>query len=73
LVKPIVDGLERDLEGQAKVVRLSVLGQMGQEIAHRYGVSGVPTFLVFDGQGELVGRQVGFPDRSEIKALVTGS
>jgi thioredoxin-related protein len=73
MVKPIVDGLERELEGQARVVRLSVMGQMGREIAHRYGVRGVPTFLVFDGQGELVGRQVGFPNRSEIKALVTGN
>jgi len=33
----------------------------------------VPTFLIFDGQGELIGRQVGYPNRSEIKALVTGS
>ena len=73
MVKPIVDGLERELEGQARVVRLSALNAMGQEIAQRYDVRGVPTFLIFDGQGELIGRQVGFPNRSEIKALVTGS
>jgi thioredoxin-related protein len=73
MVKPIVDGLERELEGQARVVRLSVMSQMGREIARHYGVRGVPTFLVFDGQGELVGRQVGFPNRSEITALVTGN
>jgi thioredoxin-related protein len=73
MVKPIVDGLERELEGQARVVRLSVMSQMGREIARRYDVRGVPTFLVFDGQGELVGRQVGFPNRSEIRALVVGN
>ena len=72
-MKPIVDGLERDLEGQAKVVRLSVLSQMGREAAHHYGVRGVPTFLIFDGQGELIGRQVGFPNGGEIRALVTGN
>jgi thioredoxin-related protein len=72
MVKPIVDGLERELEGQAQVVRLSALSAMGQEVAQRYDVRGVPTFLIFDGQGELIGRQVGFPHRSEIKALVTG-
>ena len=66
-----MDGLERDLEGQARVVRLSVLSSMGQELAHRHGVMGVPTFLIFDGQGNLVERQVGFPDRGKIKALVT--
>ena len=68
-----MDGLERELEGQARVVRLNVLSQMGREMARRYGVRGMPTFLVFDGQGDLVGRQAGFPDRSEIKALVAGS
>jgi thioredoxin-related protein len=49
------------------------MSQMGREIARHYGVRGVPTFLVFDGQGELVGRQVGFPNRSEITALVAGN
>ena len=73
MVKPIVDGLERELEGQAQVVRLSALSTIGQEMARRYDVRGVPTFLIFDRQGELIGRQVGYPNRSEIKALVTGS
>ncbi len=72
MAKPIVDGLERELEGQARVVRLSILSQAGQEAAQRYDVRGVPTFLVFDGQGNLIERQVGFPDRSKIKALVAG-
>ena len=73
MAKPIVDGLERELEGQARVIRLSALSAMGQEVAQRYDVRGVPTFLIFDGHGELIGRQVGYPNRSEIKALVTGS
>jgi thiol-disulfide isomerase/thioredoxin len=73
LAKPIVDGLERDLEGQAKVVRLSVLSQLGQQIAQRYGVRGVPTFLIFSDQGELIERQIGFPDRDGIKTLVMGT
>jgi len=68
-----VDGLERELEGQARVVRLSVLSPLGREVAQRYGVMGVPTFLVFDGQGDLIGREVGLPDRRKIKALVIGS
>lgn len=67
-----MDGLERELEEQARVVRLSVLSHAGREVARRYGVRGVPTFLIFDGQGDLVGRQVGFPDRDAIKALVMG-
>ena len=71
MAKPIVDGLERELEGQARVVRLSILSRTGQAAARRYGVMGMPTFLIFDGQGELIGRQAGFPKRNEITALVT--
>ena len=68
-----MDGLEKDLDGQARVVRLSVLSELGREVAQRYDVRGVPTFLIFDGQGELIERQVGFPDRDGIKALVMGA
>ena len=68
-----MDGLERDLDGQARVVRLSVLSELGREVAQRYGVRGVPTFLIFDAQGELIERQVGFPDRNGIKTLVMGT
>ena len=66
----MVDRLERELEGQARVVRLSALSELGQEVARRHDVRGVPTFLVFDGQGNLIERQVGFPDRAKIKALI---
>jgi thioredoxin-related protein len=73
LAKPIVDRLERELEGKVQVVRLGVFDEVGQEIARRYDVRGVPTFLIFDGQGKLIGREVGMPDRDKIKALVVGS
>ena len=71
MAKPIVDRLERELKGQAQVVRLSVLNNLGREVVQRHGVRGVPTFLIFDGQGNLIERQTGFPDRGKIKALVT--
>ena len=67
-----MDRLEQELEGQARVVRLSIFDQVGQDVARRYDVRGVPTFLVFDGQGNLIGREAGMPDRDKIKALVTG-
>jgi hypothetical protein len=34
---------------------------------------GVPTFLVFDGQGNLIGREAGMSDRDKIRTLVVGS
>jgi thioredoxin-related protein len=72
LAKPVVDRLERELEGKARVVRLSAFDGVGQEVARRYDVRGVPTFLIFDAQGNLIGRDAGMPDRDKIKALVTG-
>jgi thioredoxin 1 len=66
LAKPIVDGIERDLEGRARVVRLSVLSGPGSQAARRYGVRGVPTTIVFDGAGRVVEQSVGIPDRESI-------
>jgi len=65
--------LERELEGQAEVLRLSVGSEVGKQLAARYGVRGVPTFFLFDGAGEMVSYQVGRLDadlvRAELEAL----
>ena len=68
-----MDGLEKSLEGQARVARLSILSEVGGEIAQHYAVRSVPTFLIFDGEGTLIGREVGFPNRGRIESLVTGA
>jgi len=52
------------------VVRLSILSGLGRELAARYGVRSVPTFLIFDRKGTMIARQVGFPNREEIEALI---
>ncbi len=69
--KPKVDQLERDLVAQADLLRLNVKGDPGEELAYRWQVSGVPTFFVFDGQGEVVYRRAGAPDVAAIKDAVT--
>jgi thioredoxin-related protein len=70
LAKPVVDRLERDLAGQASVLRLSLWSSVGRELAARYGVRGVPTFLLFDGTGELVHHQVGRLDSDQVKTEI---
>jgi hypothetical protein len=72
MAKPVVDGLERDLEGKAQVVRLSVTDGVGGQLAVRYGVRGVPTMVLLDGDGEVVYAKAGSPNRSEIIAAVEG-
>jgi thioredoxin-related protein len=65
-----VDRLEQDLEGQAQVMRLNAVSSVGRQLAGLYGVRGVPTFLLFDGAGEMVHYQVGRPDANRIKAEI---
>ena len=65
-----MDRLERDLEGQAQVLRLSALSDVGRQLGSRYGVRGVPTFFLFDGTGELVSYQVGRLDADLVKAEI---
>ena len=59
MAKPIVDGLEKKLAGQAEVVRLDIMSEVGQQAAVRYGVRGVPTLILVDGYGQPVYHQVG--------------
>jgi len=68
-----VDRLERELASQIQVLRLNVTDDVGRELAMRYGVRGVPTFVLLDGAGETTLTQVGMPDRAEIVAAVKAS
>jgi len=65
-----VDRLERELEGRAQVLRLNVMDDVGGELAMRYGVRGVPTFVLLDSAGKVALTQVGMLDRAEITAAV---
>lgn len=70
MAKPIVDGLERDLAGQAKVVRLDLMSSVGQQAAGHFGVRGIPTLVVVDGAGQVVLTQVGLLRPGEVRSRV---
>lgn len=65
-----MDGIERELEDDAKVLRLSVTNDVGRSLAMRYNVRGVPTLVLLDGSGNVVLKQVGSPQREEIIGAV---
>lgn len=65
-----MDGIERQLEERAQVLRVNVMSSVGRQLAGRYGVRGLPTFVVLDGAGEVVLKQVGMPQREKIAAAV---
>ncbi|MFW6193762.1 MAG: hypothetical protein ACOC83_09780 [Gemmatimonadota bacterium] len=50
------------------MIRLDISSEIGKEAAGRYGVSVVPTIVVVDGDGEVVHRESGKPDREEVVA-----
>ena len=70
LNKPKVDQLERDLAGQATVLRLNVKDNVGLALAARWNVAGVPTFFVVNGAGDVVYARAGAPDTEGLKAAV---
>jgi thiol-disulfide isomerase/thioredoxin len=57
--KPVVDGLEREFEGKARVVRANIQSGAGRTLADRYDVDVVPSFVVFDRDGKIVFKKVG--------------
>ncbi|MCD6553249.1 MAG: thioredoxin family protein [Anaerolineae bacterium] len=71
MTKPIVDGLERELTGRARVIRLDVASAIGRRAARDYGVRGIPTFLLSDGQGQIVYHQIGPVNRQRVREIVT--
>ena len=70
MAKPIVDGLERDLAGQAKVVRLDLLSPVGRQAASHFGVRGLPTLLVVDGEGRVILTQLGLLRPGEVRSRI---
>lgn len=66
MAKPIVDGLEKKLNGKAEVIRLNVFSRVGQQAARRYGVRGVPSLIVVDGSGQAVYGQAGIPRPGQV-------
>ncbi len=65
MAKPIVDGMEKKLNGKALVIRLDVLSEVGREAAMRYGVRGVPALVVVDA-GEIIYGQAGIPRPGQV-------
>ncbi len=62
----MVDGLERELAGRAAVVRLDVMSDVGRMAAYAYGIRVVPSFLVFDGAGNIVLAKSGRASKGEL-------
>jgi len=65
---PLVDRLATELNGKVKVVKLNTSDST--EVPARYGITAIPTFLVFKG-GKVVEQIVGGRPYEELKSFVT--
>ena len=62
---PIVDGLESDFSGQARVLQLNANETENAQLQQQYGLRGHPTFAVLDRNGRVVQRFIG-PQAEEV-------
>ncbi|PCC75056.1 thioredoxin [Nannocystis exedens] len=66
-IAPHLDALAGELDGQIKIVKLDV--DRNQNTAVEYGVTNIPTLLLFKG-GELKNRMVGGGSRGKIAEFI---
>lgn len=67
VMSPLVDEVASDQEGRLVVGKLNCDESM--DIAQRYGITGIPAFLIFK-DGEVVDRVMGVMPKGELLAAV---
>ena len=70
IVAPIVDELAKEYEGKLKVGKMNV--DDNQEVAARFGISSIPTIMIFKG-GELKDRITGAVPKATLKQHIDRS
>ena len=66
-IKPTVDELEKELEGQVHVIRLNIQDETGMDLLPIYDFQFTPTFIFFDSQGEELWRTIGEFDPQRVR------
>ncbi|HML19220.1 MAG TPA: thioredoxin [Candidatus Dependentiae bacterium] len=66
---PIYEELSKELAGKYKFAQLNV--DDARELSIQYGVTSIPTFI-FIKNNEVVGKEVGYMGKEELKAVIEG-
>lgn len=67
MVTPILEDIAGEMAGKITIYKLNV-DEHG-DLAMKYGVSGIPTFLIFK-NGEVIARNVGAAPKHNIEMLI---
>ncbi len=67
MLSPVLDEIAKKYEGRAKVIKVDI--DESPELASRFGVTAVPTLVVFQG-GKPVQKALGFQSPRQIAAML---
>ena len=67
MMSPIVEEIEKETEGKAKVYKIDVDEE--RDLAIEYGIMSIPTFVVFK-DGKVLSTAVGMRDKEELMSLL---
>lgn len=67
-IAPTIEALAQEFSGRVRIGKLNVDDHSG--VAARYGISSIPTVLVFKA-GKVVGQRIGLASRDELTRIVT--
>lgn len=67
MMSPVIDSIAEEMGEEVKVCKINIDEE--QNLAVKYNVMSIPTFIVLKG-GKEVGRSVGVQDKSEIVSML---
>ncbi|MDO8570023.1 MAG: thioredoxin [Candidatus Daviesbacteria bacterium] len=67
-MKPVISEIEKELKGQVEVIQINV--DENQAEASKYGVMGIPTFIVLK-DGKEVGRKTGVTPKIDLLKMIS--
>jgi thioredoxin 1 len=70
MVAPVLEELSQEYAGKIKIVKLNV--DQNQQVAARFGISSIPTLIVFK-NGKEAAKMIGFQSKDALKKMIAGS
>jgi len=67
MVAPVLDELAQDYDGRVRIAKVDV--DHAQDVAFRYGVQGIPHFILFKG-GEIAARMTGAAPKGRFESFL---
>ena len=67
MMAPVVDTIAKEKDGEVKVCKVNI--DENQELAEKYGVMSIPTFVIIK-NGNETGRTIGVQSKEEIMKLI---